>query len=101
MKKGSEELTNKVIKNLEDDRERLIKLYDTISDMVESDPIAAVGVAETVTKIVDAMTKQNVQLIEIMKQRSKTVVVTNDEDMSEDDLSDIYDKIQDEKGTVQ
>ncbi len=68
-RKGSEELLDLALKNIEEDRKRLIGFLDSATS--NDDPLVVATVAENIAKITDVLTKQNMQVVEMAKIRKK------------------------------
>lgn len=95
-KKGSEELIDLALKNLEEDRKRLIDFLD--SSMTNDDPLIVGVIAENIAKITDVLTKQTMQVVEMAKLRKKSGDLYEGKDgegsLSAKDHDDIYNEIE-------
>ena len=95
-KKTSEELIEKVIVNIDEDRKRLVELYSKIETVArsEADVLGLAAVSEHLVKIADSLTKQTAQLVELAKLRQKAEGIKPDIDgLSNEDYEELYNAI--------
>lgn len=98
MSKRTDDLFAKVVQNIHDDREILVGLRDKIIEVSRGDvatlmaePMAFSAIAENVSKLTDALTKMNSQLVELTKVSSKSDEGEKDVDQ---DKESIFDEIE-------
>lgn len=75
MSKKSSGYIDKAFENIEKDREKLEDLYDEILKLTKADPLVIATVGEPLVKIVDSLTKQNSQVVELAKIKQKEELV--------------------------
>jgi hypothetical protein len=100
-RKGSEELLDLALKNIEEDRVRLVGFLDKNTE--SEDPLIVGVIAENIAKITDVLTKQTMQIVEMAKIRRKVSSEDkSDEDgeLSKGDHDDIYRQIEEGKGML-
>ncbi len=103
MSKRTDDLFAKVVQNIHDDREILVELRDKIIQIGKGDaatllaePVTLAAVAENVSKLTDALTKMNSQLVELTKVSSKSDEGEKDKDQ---DKESIFDEIENQSET--
>ena len=94
--KTSEEFIESAQKNIEADRGKLEEVYDKLMNLSEIDPLAALGISENLVRIVDSLTKQNSQLVELAKIMQRSEDKNADPGggvLSSRDKDEVYDEI--------
>ena len=97
----SDDYIEKALRNIEEDRDRLVKLYDEL-DIIgaaegsgEADPFVRQAISDNLVKIVDSLTKQTGQVVELAKLKQKLEKpVTDGEELTDSDKSSVYDVIE-------
>jgi len=98
--KTSHDIATGALERIDEDRKRLISLYDKIETATEKlfceDSIGAVEiVSESLVKIADSLTKQTAQIIELAKIKQKEeleihVDDDNDGELTDEDRDSVY-----------
>jgi len=70
--KKSDDYVDEASGNIKTDREKLEELYKQLLDICKTDPLALLSAGEPLVKIVDSLTKQNSQVIELAKIKQKS-----------------------------
>ena len=103
-KKTSEEFVSRALENVQEDRDKLVRLYDSIEkysvasddELTEAEiAVNAMTVREHLTDIMNSLVKQTTQVIELAKIKQKSEVVKpEDEEFNDSDYDDVYSAIE-------
>src|SRR5690348_11080298 len=63
----TDSLVEEIHTNVVNDRRRIIKAYDTLDRLAETDPLASAGSSDSLARFQDCLVKSNAQLIELLK----------------------------------
>lgn len=97
MSKKSDELIDEAHKNLAKDREGLEEFRDVVLKVAKltGDPVIQVSLSDSFAKIVDGLTKNNAQLVELAKLRLKKEFLKDPKNAFSDDETDtMFDEIE-------
>ena len=97
MSKKSDELIDEAHKNLAKDRKGLEEFRDVIVKVAKAtgDPVIQVSLADSFTKVIDGLTKNNAQLVELAKLRLKKEFLKDPKNAFSDDETDtMFDEIE-------
>jgi len=102
-KKDSLDIIKIAESRIAEDRTKLEKLQlklEELADNSDNDLMVYASIAEQITKISEALTKQTSQLIELAKIRQKTELTIQKEDgLSENDKLDLFDEFDSREAT--
>ena len=103
-KKTSEEFVSRALENVQLDRKKLVRLYDSIEkysmstddELTEAEKaVNAMTVREHLTDIMNSLVKQTTQVIELAKIKQKSEVIKpEDDEFNDSDYDDVYDAIE-------
>lgn len=97
MSKKTDEIIDEIHENLISDRKKLEKAIDLITEArdVIKDPFSKVSLSENLAKIVDGLTKNNAQLVELAKLKAKVEFTSrpNGEAFSDTETNGMFDEI--------
>lgn len=97
MSKKSDELIDEAHRNLAKDRRGLEDFRDVVLKVAKltEDPLVQVSLSDSFTKIVDGLTKNNAQLVELAKLRLKKEFLKDPKNAFSDDETDtMFDEIE-------
>lgn len=88
----TKKLEDTLIERVAEDRDRLIKLLIKLDKIIEYNEEKALFVADNISKLSDSLTKQNAQLLELIKlqQKEKEKQEKEDKDFSLDETNEMY-----------
>jgi len=90
----SDEYIEKALRNIESDREKLQHLYDDLEQLKTSDPFVVQSISDNLVKVVDSLTKQNGQLVDLAKLKQKAECFgKSDEEFTDADYEELYNVI--------
>ena len=96
MGKRTSDIFEEVLENIRDDRVKVQGIRDKViastgEDIMSVEPLAVLGIAESVVKLSDVLTKMNMQLVELAKLSSRG---DRDKESPKIDNDDIFDVIE-------
>lgn len=97
MSKKSDELIDEAHKNLAKDRQGLEEFRDVVLKVAKmtGDPVIQVSLSDSFAKIVDGLTRNNAQLVELAKLRLKKEFLKDPKNAFSDDETDtMFDEIE-------
>jgi len=94
--KQSEDYILKALENITADRKRLETLYDELNEQGAADPFVRQAISDNLVKIVDSLTKQTGQVVELakLKQKLEKPETTDNKNLTKDDKDSLFDVIE-------
>ena len=93
----SDELIQRALENIIEDRDKLKELYESMKKAVDVDPFAAIAASENIVKVADSLTKQTGQLVELAKIKQKSELLArkklDGDELDSDDVDEVYAEI--------
>jgi hypothetical protein len=97
LSKETDDFIDEAHRNITNDRDKLEKAIELIIEARDTvnDPLAKVALSENLTKVVDGLTKNNAQLVELAKLRAKVDFASKakGDGFSGDETNGMFDEI--------